>query len=142
MTRVYFLWRSIDLTTTFCLSRRIPCVLHKILRSKVVSMAIWPQSQLRADLFFAMSTRPSPIPQHTFGEPPRFWETHYQREPGSFLNDNGGRESAAGKLNQGLPGTNSTSGGLEPGISGSQGKRPNHWATLPPTRLKGTLHDI
>ena len=21
---------------------------------------------------------------------------------------------------------------LEPGISGSQGKRPNHWATLPP----------
>ena len=22
--------------------------------------------------------------------------------------------------------------GLEPGISGSQGKRPNHWATLPP----------
>ena len=22
--------------------------------------------------------------------------------------------------------------GLEPGMSGSQGKRPNHWATLPP----------
>ena len=25
--------------------------------------------------------------------------------------------------------------GLEPGISGSQDKRPNHWATLPPTLL-------
>ena len=25
--------------------------------------------------------------------------------------------------------------GLEPGISGSQGKRPNHWATLPPQLL-------
>ena len=25
--------------------------------------------------------------------------------------------------------------GLEPGISGSQGKRPNHWATLPPFQL-------
>ena len=41
--------------------------------------------------------------------------------------------SAPGKLNQGLPGSNSTSGqtGLEPGISGSQGKRPNHWPTMP-----------
>ena len=42
--------------------------------------------------------------------------------------------STAEKLNQGLPGSNSTSvrAGLEPGISGSQRKRPNHWATLPP----------
>ena len=37
-----------------------------------------------------MSTRPTlpPIPQHTFGEPSRFWQTRDQ----SFLNDNGGRE--------------------------------------------------
>ena len=40
--------------------------------------------------------------------------------------------SAAGKLNQGLPGSNSTSGQGGSGIFGSQGKRPNHWATLVP----------
>ena len=49
--------------------------------------------------------------------------------------------SAAKKLNQGLPGSNSTSGqtGLEPGISRSQGKHPNHWATLPPTIIHNEL---
>ena len=29
--------------------------------------------------------------------------------------------------------------GLEPGISGSQGKRPNHWATLPPSVANAIL---
>ena len=34
-----------DLITTFCLSRRVPCVVHTILRSNVLSMVIWPQNQ-------------------------------------------------------------------------------------------------
>ena len=39
----------IDLTTTFCLSRRILCVVYKVLRSKALSTAIWSKNQFPAD---------------------------------------------------------------------------------------------
>ena len=56
------------------------------------------------------------------------------------------REKVLKKLNQGLPEKIQlvVRAGLEPGIPGSEGKHPNHWATLPPHShsvdgLKGTV---
>ena len=56
------------------------------------------------------------------------------------------REKVLKKLNQGLPEKTQlvVTAGLEPGIPGSQGKRPNYWATLSPHShsvdgLKGTV---
>ena len=83
----------IDLTTTFCLSRRILCVVYKAYCGQRLcrrSKNQFPADSLLRNVDKAYITT-HPL-QHTFGEPARFWQTRDQREPGSFLNDNGGRE--------------------------------------------------
>ena len=91
-TQVYLLLCPIDLTTTFCLFRRIPCVVHSMpCRGTFCRWSSAHKIKCLVIPFFAMITRPA-LPlllKYTFKNSPRFWETRDQPQPGSFLNDNG-----------------------------------------------------